>query len=461
LFNTPTLAFGEKEAVALNKQGLIRKVRMRRLKVATTASLALLLIAGSSTGCVFHELRQHMETLREEFTILQGTVTGFSTQPQQIVVAAWKADAPGEGVLRSWFMHGRGKFRFSLQAPARYQIMAFEDLNGDFVYQENEPVGVCRDPSPVAVQPGKPIENLVVQIGPPGSAAVPIKIDISSDASKTSVADIKYSIGEVVGLDDRRFSPAVARLGLWLPVRFLREAGLGLYFLQKYDPAKIPVLFVHGAGGHPAEWRFLIDLLDRSRYQPWVYYYPSGLRLERQGETLYRILRLLQNQHKFSKMGLVAHSMGGLIARSCINEMQKQPSPFNCTVFITLATPWGGHEAAEMGIKHAPEVVPAWRDMAPNSRFLLSLWETPIPAHTAHYLLFSYKGKYTLGVNRNNDGVVSLESELDPRAQVGARKIFGIEEDHVGLLSSPAAAHVVNSILNGAEQFPPWVEKNN
>jgi pimeloyl-ACP methyl ester carboxylesterase len=430
----------------------------RRLKSALIVTG--LIIAAGLLGCVFRELRQNLEIMREEFTTVQGSVIGYSQQHKQIVVVAWNAEVPEKGILRSWFMYGKGKFRFSVHAPAKYQIMAFEDLNGDFIYQETEPVGLCRDPSPVAVQPGKALEGLVVHIGPPKSATVPLRVDISSDASKTSVEDIKYSVGEVVNLDDPRFSPAVAQLGLWLPIRFLREAGLGLYFLQQYDPKKIPVLFVHGAGGHPGEWRFLIERMDRSRYQPWVYFYPSGLRLERQGETLYRIIRLLQNQHKFDKIGVVAHSMGGLIARSCINEIQRQPSHFKCNVLITLSTPWGGHEAAEMGVKHAPEIVPAWRDMVPNSNFLLSLWDTPLPAETAHYLLFSYSGKFSLAVNRNNDGVVSLDSELDPRAQIAARRIFGFEEDHVGILSSPEVSQVVNTILSGSSRFLPWAEKS-
>jgi pimeloyl-ACP methyl ester carboxylesterase len=435
----------------------IGKGQFRWLK-AMTAAMSLLMATG--TGCVFHELRQQLEIIREEFANIQGSVIGYSPKPQQIVVVAWNVKAPQEGVLRSWFMYGRGKFRFSVYAPASYQIMAFEDLNGDFVYQENEPVGICRNPSPVAVQPGKTLEGLEVHIGPPKSAIVPIRVDISSEASKTSVEDIKYSVGEVVSLDDPRFSKTVAQLGLWMPIRFLREAGLGLYFLQEYDPAKTPLLFVHGAGGHPGEWRYLIERIDRSRYQPWVYFYPSGLRLERQGEVLYRITRLLQSQHKFDKIVLVAHSMGGLVARSCINEIQRQPSHYKCNVFVTLSTPWGGHEAAEMGVKHAPEIVPAWRDMVPNSRFLLSLWETPLPVETAHYLLFSYSGKYSLAVNRNNDGVVSLDSELDPRAQISARKVFGFEEDHVGILSSPAVSQVVNTILGGSNRFLPWSEKS-
>ena len=47
----------------------------------------------------------------------------------------------------------------------------------------------------------------------------------------------------------------------------------------EFDPDKIPVLFVHGIGGTPLDWKYLAKGLDRHRFQPWFYYYPSGLRL--------------------------------------------------------------------------------------------------------------------------------------------------------------------------------------
>jgi hypothetical protein len=49
---------------------------------------------------------------------------------------------------------------------------------------------------------------------------------------------------------------------------------------------------------------------------------------------------------------------------------------------------------------------------------------------------------------------------LDPRAQVAARKTFGFEEDHTGILTSQAASEVVNTILNGETRFAPWRGKN-
>jgi hypothetical protein len=97
--------------------------------------------------------------------------------------------------------------------------------------------------------------------------------------------------------------------------------------------------------------------------------------------------------------------------------------------------------------------------MAPSSPFLKKIWEVPLPKKTAYYLLFSYSGDFSLMINRNNDGAVSLASELDPRAQVAARRTFGFNEDHGGILSSPAVSQVVHTILGNSEVQAPWVER--
>jgi hypothetical protein len=97
--------------------------------------------------------------------------------------------------------------------------------------------------------------------------------------------------------------------------------------------------------------------------------------------------------------------------------------------------------------------------MAPSSPFLKNIWEIPLPKKTAFYLVFGYSGDFSLMINRNNDGAVSLASELDPRAQVAARRIFGFNEDHGGILSSPAVSQVVQTILSNSEVQAPWVER--
>ena len=432
-----------------------------RLKTLGLAGLVLLTAAlGQPAWSGFPDWRRYLEAINPLSATFQGTVQGYSAEPVPIIVVLYDADEPQRGVLGSGVTQSGGDFRFSVKAPGRYRIMAFEDLNGDLVLQPGEPAGVCESPSPIVARPGETLSNLFVRVQAPGVVRVPLKVDLGSSASADIASELRhYQMGQVVSLDDARFSATNARWGLWVPLEFLPETGAGLYFLQEYARDKTPILFVHGSGGNPTDFRFLIEGLDRSRYQPWVYFYPTGMRLERQSELLYRIVTDLQNQLEFRQLCVLAHSMGGLVARGFISEAVKRSSPIEFPTFITLSTPWQGHAGAEKGVAQSPAVVPAWRDMAPSSPFLKKIWETPLPKKTAYHLIFSYSGDFSLMINRNNDGAVSLASELDPRAQVAARRTFGFNEDHGGILSSPAVSQVVHSILSNSEVQTPWVER--
>src|SRR5260370_17339420 len=44
------------------------------------------------------------------------------------------------------------------------------------------------------------------------------------------------------------FVESVGHEGLWQPLRFVREGRASVYMLEPYSPAKVPVVFVHGAG---------------------------------------------------------------------------------------------------------------------------------------------------------------------------------------------------------------------
>ncbi len=58
--------------------------------------------------------------------------------------------------------------------------------------------------------------------------------------------------------------------------------------------------------------------------------------------------------NKFEKLVIIAHSMGGLISRSFVNRMvQKDVEQPLKVLFLTISTPWGGHQAAQLGVSCA------------------------------------------------------------------------------------------------------------
>jgi pimeloyl-ACP methyl ester carboxylesterase len=429
--------------------------RERTKRIA--ACLAALALCAGLAACGPITLQRAVDLVRPALATLQGSVEGYSPDPQPIVVALWNEDEPSRGALRFAFARGRGGFRFVVPAPGRYRVMAFEDLNGDYAFQPDEPAGIC--PAPVAAEPGATVSGIVIRIETPGAVRVPLKVEVEPNASAGAAPELNYySIGQVTTLDDPRFSKANAQAGLWMPIEVIRDAGMGLYFLEPYSPDKTPLLFVHGSGATPADFRFLVDRVDRSRYQPWVYFYPTGMRLDRQSRLLYRALAILHEQLGFRQLCLIAHSMGGLVSRGFLSEAVRNGFPVEVPVFVSLSAPWQGHAGAAKGVERSPAVIPAWRDMAPASPFLQELWATPLPDGTAYHLLFGYSGGFSLMIDRNNDGGVSLASQLDPRAQTAARRMFGFDEDHGGILASPAVAATVNALLRG-EAPAPWRDR--
>lgn len=250
-------------------------------------------------------------------------------------------------------------------------------------------------------------------------------------------------------LAEAAFSEARGRSGYWSPRKFLDELGADIYGPGEYDPTKTPILFVHGAAGSPQDWRYFVAHLDRSHYQPWFFYYPSGAPVSDMSELLYRRLLEIQQRYHPRRLYITAHSLGGLVVRSMLGE-HGESLPW-VKLFISISTPWGGESLARMGVRLSPVVVPSWNDLCPHGRFLKTLFAKPLPPGIDYYLLFSHHGGHGI-VRPNNDGAVTLASQLRPEAQAEAKRIFGFDESHTGILSSQEVLDQYNDLLRAADE---------
>lgn len=100
----------------------------------------------------------------------------------------------------------------------------------------------------------------------------------------------------------------------------------GLYMLEPYDPAKIPVVMVHGFWSSAITWTEMFNDLRANpvinqRYQFWFYMYPTGqpfwVSAKQMREDLADVHQTLDPESKslaLDQMVLVGHSMGGLIS---------------------------------------------------------------------------------------------------------------------------------------------------
>ena len=251
-----------------------------------------------------------------------------------------------------------------------------------------------------------------------------------------------------MNLDDARFSHDNGRLGLWQPIRFWEEVGGGLFFWNPSLKRKSLCCLCMGLADILENGAPSFNHLDRTRLQPWVVFYPSGFRLSWIAEGIRKSLSEVFVNQKFQKLIVIAHSMGGMIARSLLNVVAQHQADYQGEiVFITLSTPWAGHQAAQIGVDYAPAVIPSWLDMVPGSPFQQSLFQTPWPNSMKFYLLFSFKGGRNPFTNGNDDGTVSLVSQLNPQAQEAAIKTFGFNEDHVSILKSSEVSEKINGLL--------------
>ena len=271
------------------------------------------------------------------------------------------------------------------------------------------------------------------------------------DAQMTAIFSAVTAAGKITTLSDPRFATENVRAGMWAPYDFILNEGPGVYFLEKYDPSRIPVLFVHGIDGSPDNFRYLIERLNRQRFQAWVYYYPSGARLGLIADHLVHAVSQVELHYRMPTLVVVAHSMGGLVAREFL--LQRQSERLHIPLFISLSTPWGGNSAAQIGIDLSPTVVRSWHDIAPASSYLQSLFYTQsdarrwLPAVTQHQLLFSFK-KGSNSFGQSSDQVVTVASELRAEAQDEAAGVYGFDATHMGILEDPQVSVRVNKLLD-------------
>jgi pimeloyl-ACP methyl ester carboxylesterase len=96
--------------------------------------------------------------------------------------------------------------------------------------------------------------------------------------------------------------------------------------LQQFDPARTPVIFVHGLQETGASWAPMIDSLRddpwiREHYQFWFFSYPSGYPYPYAAALFRRDLDGIERafpNHK--QIVLIGHSMGGMICRLMITD---------------------------------------------------------------------------------------------------------------------------------------------
>ncbi len=464
------------------------KLLARLLPVAAVAAMT------SATGCIIADLWKVRETEQAaaQYAYVGGTVTTQTPSDHWIVVLIWSLpcdedwralrEAVASGAAASpaetWSPELRelaqriapkltlpehqvlqrpGSWYVRL-LPGCYGVGAWEDVNEDYRYNDEPAARAVTAPDRVfELTAGERKEGIEIVIPPDDRFSSgefdPVAEQVRELKARSHGEQLAVSLdqvavdGAIADLGDPRFGMENGRLGFYDVKAFLLKVGPGIYFLEPYDPDKIPVLFVHGALGYPQVFEALVESLDRARFQPWFFYYPSGAYLDGISDFLSQRVARLQLRHGFDRLAVVGSSMGGLVSRSFILKHHARVREDPVRVFVSISTPWSGVAAAATGVAHSPIVVHSWEDVAPESEFLRALFfedpeaqttRRPLPDRVAHHLIFGVE-----------DRTISLASAVRWEALRDAKDRWPLAYDHTNIVQSPELATLLREILAG------------
>ena len=426
-------------------------------------SLPVLLLLGItilavSSCTLFRDLGRDLRFM-DETSIISGRITN-AEDFRRVYVAVIDWDPVQEEVAAADFskVGKSGIFGFYVEREKQQVLAAFSDSNGNQRYNPGDPAWFHAGPGGGIAAVEFDEEHIARVTGRLSrSTRIPDELlrkgrEFLGERTAAEAArgwDIPVALGEIAEEDDPRFGSDRGSAGLWKPATFVMESGLGIFFVEKYDPARTPVIFIYGAGGSPHDWATFFEEFDRSKFQPWFYYYPSGRRLDEMANALNRGIEVLHEYSDFQRLHVVAHSMGGLLARGFVIKNVLEDGNDYINRFVTISTPWAGHEAAAFGVKRSPQVVPSWRDVAKGSDFQQQIFRRNLKRKVDHLLIYGQKSSRSVILPRENDGTVSVASQTAEPAVEDAFKVIAYDEDHVSILSNKDVIRTVEGFLDG------------
>ncbi len=143
-----------------------------------------------------------------------------------------------------------------------------------------------------------------------------------------------------------------------------------------------PVVLLHGWAMTPASLGLLALRLRRAGRRPYLLGYPStGADMNRKAATIARQIASIREESGADQVDIVAHSLGGLLARAAMRDCGGLDFIGR---LVTLGTPHQGTVLA--AFLSWPRIKP----MRPGSRFLQGLAENdPLPSRLAITAVFS------------------------------------------------------------------------
>lgn len=440
---------GKRYAGYRPEQALAAPRRERTISTQPHAhTTPLLILAGLLlNACALQDLSEDIEEARDNYGFLKGQVTGSDTGADTLVILL--RDDAGEFPAQNIRTVRRGEPFYAYVPSADYSLVAFEDVNGDFIYQPGEPAGRVENPDVNWFSEAGDEERVdprglrVQQISLATSTVLEGEYDLSLARAGQLTRGARNFL-RVVTWEDDSFSAENIELGLWQPAAFEKDVGYGLYVLEEFDPGKKTILLVHGISDSPLRFRDLAAAIG-DEYQILMFHYPSAFPLEYTSYALSEVLDELVKRNALPQLDVLAHSMGGLVSKGMIYQASPEVRG-QLRLFISISSPFGGHAAAAHGIKWAPVIAPVWWAMAPGSTYLKKTESVDLSGGPLHHLVYTYAHEAG-GEREDNDTVVSVESQLVDSARANAVATYGIADNHTGVMLNACTLALVPKIL--------------
>ena len=418
-----------------------------RPPLAISVVLAMALVISS---CAMKDLKDDLDIVEEEYGYLKGLVMG-PDDGVTIVVAVFAIEQGASSMVDVKSV-GRGESFFALLPKAEYTVLAFADSNGDFEYQEGEPAARIDDPamnwfSDMEGQERVDYDALAIQqVDLSTKTTLDQKLNVTVSALHED-SEVAKNFLTTVSWDDDTFSAENMELGMCQPGAFMKQVGFGLYVLKEFDPTQKTVVLVHGIYDTPRRFENIVGSLPED-YQVLLYHYPSAFPLEYTSYILNEALDELIRRYDLPEINVIAHSMGGLVSKGMMYQADDALKQ-RMRVFISIASPFGGHTAAAAGLKWSPVVAPVWWAMAPGSSYLQVIDGVDLSAGPSHHLIYTFSHEAG-GEREEDDGVVTVESQLAESAQRNAAAVYGVADNHVGATTNACTLALIPAILENA-----------
>jgi pimeloyl-ACP methyl ester carboxylesterase len=240
-----------------------------------------------------------------------------------------------------------------------------------------------------------------------------VVVTIDRDALARSIGEASRSFDQWLGKVTGRMSRQSERT---LGATLVDASGRAIPFDQDIDGAKHAVVLVHGLDDPGFMWRDLIPALHAEGHKVIRFEYPNDGPIIESADLLAATLAQLRTRG-FERVDIVAHSMGGLVARDALTRpahyggdgsAAKNPSLPAVDRLIMLGTPNHGSRWARLRAfaELREHLYRAWHgeqdwfsefdadgggeagvDLLPDSDFLRRLNERPLASHTRHTII--------------------------------------------------------------------------